>query len=128
MYDIKELVKYIQNYESKFEEEICEPWFYFLECGQKKVEGRLDKGRWNLLKTGDLVIFKNNDFLERRFTAKIVEKRKYNSFREYLEKEKNNNPLPCMKTIEHQLSVYYKYFTHDDEKKYGVIAIEIEVL
>jgi ASC-1-like (ASCH) protein len=33
-----------------------------------------------------------------------------------------------MPSIEHGLSVYYKYFTKEDEQTYGVVAIQLETI
>jgi ASC-1-like (ASCH) protein len=33
-----------------------------------------------------------------------------------------------MPSLEHGLSVYFKYFTKEDETKYGVIAIHLELI
>ena len=33
-----------------------------------------------------------------------------------------------MPTIEHGLSVYYKYYKKEDEEKFGVVAIRLELL
>ena len=33
-----------------------------------------------------------------------------------------------MPSLEHGLSVYFKYFTKKDETKYGVIAIHLELI
>jgi ASC-1-like (ASCH) protein len=39
-----------------------------------------------------------------------------------------DNCLPGIPSLEHGLSVYYKYFTKEDEDKYGIVAIKIKLL
>jgi len=58
--------------------------------------------------------------------TKIVGKRAYSTFKEYLETEGLDKCLPGIETIEDGVGVYYKYYTPEDEAKYGVLAIELE--
>jgi ASC-1-like (ASCH) protein len=78
------------------------------------------------MKIGEVIEWKNDDFKSRSFMTKIVGKREYKTFKEYLETEGLNKCLPGIPTLEHGLSVYYKYFTKEDEAKYGIVAISIE--
>lgn len=125
---MENLIHLMPNKNIKFIEELSEPWYTLISLGLKKVEGRLNKNRFKDLKNGDIVVWKNNDFLERTIKTKIIAKREYKTFKDYLENEKHNNPLPGINTIEHQLSVYYKYYSQENEKMYGVVAIELEIL
>jgi len=70
----------------------------------------------------------NNDFMPRSVKTRITKKVKYSTFKEYLETEGIDNCLPGIPSIEHGLSVYFKYYTKEDEKEYGVMAIHIELL
>ena len=54
--------------------------------------------------------------------------KKYKTFEEYLRTEGLENCLPGMPSLEHGLSVYFKYFTKEDEAKYGVIAIHLKLI
>lgn len=125
---IYELICHIQIQGAKLLENLAEPWFSLIKLGIKKVEGRLCKNRFRELKVGDLIIWENNDFVERVVKTKVSALRTYKTFLEYLEKEKHNSPLPGMESIEEQCAVYYKYYTLADEEKYGVVAIELEIL
>lgn len=111
-----------------YSENLSEPWFTLISLGLKTVEGRKNKGRFKDMKIGDMVEWHNNDFLPRTVMTRITRKVEYSTFKEYLKTEGLNNCLPGMPDIEHGLSVYYKYYTKEDEKKYGVVAIEIEIV
>jgi ASC-1-like (ASCH) protein len=114
--------------EPKYIEHVSEPWFTLISLGLKKVEGRLSKGRFVDMQIGDIIKWTNDDFMSRSVLTKIIRKTKYNSFVEYLEAEGLDNALPGMPTIEHGLSVYYKYFTKEAESQHGVMAIELELI
>ncbi len=80
------------------------------------------------MKVGDLVKWTNDDFGERYVITEIVRKKEYSTFREYLENEGLEKCLPSIFDINIGLNVYYKYNTKEEEKEYGVIAIELKVL
>lgn len=116
------------NMEPTYKENVSEPWFSLISLGLKTVEGRRNKGRFKDMKVGDIVEWSNNDFLPRKVLTRIISKAEYPSFAEYLETEGLNKCLPGIPDLETGLSVYYKYFTKEDEKEFGVVAITIELI
>lgn len=112
--------KYIQN--------LSEPWFTLITLGLKTVEGRKNKGVFKEMQVGDIVEWQNKDFKPRSVKTRITGKAVYKTFEEYLEKEGLQKCLPGMPTMEHGLSVYFKYFTKEEEAEFGVVAIRLEVL
>jgi|TARA_B110000305_G_C19244591_1_gene541658 ASC-1-like (ASCH) protein len=108
---------------------IDEPWFSLIKVGLKTVEGRLNKGDFMSLNKGDILNITNNELgFERKYQIKITSVHKYNTFSEYLEKEKLEKCLPGIDTIEQGVSIYYKYYKKDDEDKYKIIAIRLKVI
>ena len=80
------------------------------------------------MKVGDIIQQTNDDFDNKTVLTKIIKKVEYDTFAEYLNNEGLENCLPGMPSLEHGLSVYFKYFTKEDETKYGVIAIHLELI
>jgi len=111
-------------------ETLSEPWFSLIVLGLKTVEGRKNKNKFKDMKVGDIVEWTNEDFMSRSVLTKITEKAEYPTFKEYLEKEGLDKCLPGMEKfgIDHGLSVYYKYFTKEEEKEFGVVAIRLALL
>lgn len=104
---------------------VSEPWFSFIKMGVKKIEGRLYKGDWTKLKIGDIIIFSNNEMGFERFVKVIVtDLVSYSNFEEYLTKEGVDTCLPSIDFISDGIKVYRNYFTEDDEKKFGIIAVK----
>ena len=102
-----------------------EPYFTFVKNGQKTIEGRLKKGWYRDVMPGDHAIVYNKDESDSvEVTVKAV--RTYNSVREMLEQEPLNKLLPDIKTVEQGISVYKKFYTDEQQKKFGVVAIEVE--
>lgn len=93
-----------------------------IKFGKKTSEGRLNVGKWKQMKVGHYIEFENNG---EKIMNKIKDIKKYNSFKEMLEGETIEKTLPG-RTIENGLNdIYYKYYKPEDEKKYGVIAIQL---
>jgi ASC-1-like (ASCH) protein len=107
-------------------EHLSEPWFSLISLRLKTIEGRKNKGRFKEMNVGDIIQWNNNDFLPRTIITVIKKKTVYKSFKEYLENEGLQKCLPGIPSLEHGLSVYYKYFTKEEEDEFGVVAIEIE--
>lgn len=114
--------------EVKYSEHLSEPWFSLISLGLKTVEGRLNKGRFQEMQVNDIVEWHNEDFKERKILTRITLKAEYTNFTEYLETEGLDKCLPGMPSLEHGLSVYYKYFTKEKEAEFGVVAIRIELV
>ena len=112
----------------KYIETLSEPWFTLISLGLKTVEGRKNKGRFKEMQIGEIIEWTNNDFNPRSVLTKITKKEKYDTFNEYLEIEGLNKCLPGISNIEDGLSVYFKYFTKEDEREFGVIAIGLELI
>ena len=116
--------------EPKYVENLSEPWFTLIQLGLKTVEGRKNKGKFKEMKVGDIIEWKNDDFKPRSFLTQITGKAEYPNFKIYLETEGLEKCLPNMEKygIEHGLSVYYKYFTKEEEQQFGVVAIRLKVI
>jgi len=80
------------------------------------------------MQIGDIIEWTNNDFASRSVLTKITKKVEYKTFLEYLETEGLDKCLPGIPSIDHGLSVYFKYFTKEDEAEWGLIAIHLELL
>lgn len=106
---------------------VSEPWFTLIRLGLKTVEGRLKKGEFDTMRVGDKIRFVNGDLGFRREVDVVIKGITcYSSFNDYLWSEGLEKTLPGagIRDIGEALSVYYKYYTKEEEKKYGVIAIK----
>jgi len=113
---------------TQYNENLSEPWFTLISLGLKTIEGRKNKGRFKEMQIGDIITWTNNDFLYREIKTRITGKASYTTFEEYLNNEGLDKCLPGISNMETGLSVYFKYFTKEDEQKHGVIAIKLEIV
>ncbi len=109
---------------------LSEPWFSLISLGLKTIEGRKNKGAFKAMAIGDVLTWTNDDFESRSVATKVIRKTIYKTFDEYLESEGLDKCLPGMPSLKHGLSVYHKYFPNwkEDEKEFGVVAIELELI
>lgn len=114
--------------EPKYIEHLSEPWFTLISMGLKTVEGRKNKGKFKEMVVGDIIKWTNDDFASREVMTRVISKQEYRTFQEYLESEGLDKCLPGIKNMETGLSVYFKYFTKEDEDTYGVVAIRLELI
>ena len=111
---------------TKYNKHLSEPWFTLVKLGLKTCEGRLNKGSFSNMKQGDIIEFENSDFSFKRVCKREIKTITYhNTFNDYLKKETLKKCLPGIDRINDGLNIYYKYFTKEDEKKYGVIALSL---
>jgi len=79
------------------------------------------------MKPGDFIIVYSSDGKNFQKT-KIVAVRYYDSFKDMLSNEDINKILPGVKNIETGIEVYRKFYSEEDEKNFGIAAIEIELM
>jgi len=104
---------------------VRQPWFGYIKNGQKKIEGRPNRGIFSKLVSGDIIVWHNSDNICR---TKIISIRKYNSFKKMIQEEGLNNILPNINNIEAGVNIYRKFYSEKDENKFGVLAIELSLI
>ncbi len=103
----------------------AEPYFTFLKNGQKTIEGRVKKGWYRFVKPGDHIIVYNEDESD-SVEVLVRDVRSYTSIQDMLEHEPLKKLLPDAETIERGIEVYKRFYTDEQQRNFGVIAIEVE--
>lgn len=105
---------------------LAEPWFSYMCSHEITIYGTLDTTDISFLKPNSYIKFENDQNVSKRTVrVKVVSAAKYKSFREMLENENMNYVLPNVKTVSEGVKIYRQYYTEEDEKKFGVLAIRI---
>jgi len=97
-----------------------EEYLDLIRDGKKKVEGRLYDEKRRQINPGDAIVF------EGKLKVRVKSIRRYSSFKEMLEREGIERVLPGVHNIEEGVRIYRQFYTEEEEKNYGVVAIEIE--
>ena len=112
-----------------YRKHLSEPWFSLMAVGCKTVEGRLNQGEWSSMDYGVVIDWYNDDFgINREFRTVIISKQVYKSFTSYLITEGLNKTLPTIENLEDGLKIFYTYYKPKEEEKYGVVALELQVI
>lgn len=101
---------------------VQDPWFSHMRSKRKTIEGRLNKGLFKSLTAGENIRIKNG---VESFVVQVRKIRKYESFEQYLSMEGLRKSLPFVSTIKEGCDVYYKFYTKEQEKEFGVLAIRV---
>jgi len=108
---------------------LSEPWFSLVSLNKKKYEGRLNKGDFRDIKVNDIIEFYNDDFeIKRSCKMKVIKIRYFNSFKEMLRKCTLKKCLPTVITLEDGIKIYKKYYSEEQEKEFGIIAMKLTKL
>ena len=105
---------------------VDDPWLYYIQIGEKTVEGRsgsLEKFKKHI---GKKAIFYNKD---RKFPVLIKDVRHYDTLYEYLDEEGYENVLPDIESYEKAVEIYHKFYSDEKIKNAGGMnALVIELI
>lgn len=102
---------------------VQEPWRSFLLNGQKTIEGRLKKGKFAQLQVGDFL-----ELEESEAVFEVLRLTSYPTFSAMLINEGLEKVLPKVKDLAAGEAIYYQFFTPEQERKFGVLAIEVNLV
>lgn len=101
-------------------------WFDKIKEGSKTIEMRLNDERRQSIQIGDEIIFTNNSQRNRHIRVRVINIHRFDSFKELYE------ALPLEKcgytkdnVSEAKPEDMERYYSKEQQKKYGVLGIEI---
>lgn len=110
---------------------LSEPWFTLVGAGAKTVEGRLAKGSFAQMAPGDVIVWYNDDWgFPREVRTRITRVTRHATFRRYLAQEglRKCLPAPGVRTLAQGVRVYRMFYPADEERRHGVLAIQLQLL
>lgn len=105
-------------------------------AGRKTIEGRLNRGKFAEYQVGDTVRLRRDyrdangilhDGEPDAAIVKIVAIRSYASFVELTAKEDYRLVIPSAESAQAAAEVYSRYYSPEDQRCYGVLAIEVRI-
>ncbi|MHC2831673.1 ASCH domain-containing protein [Bacillus sp. F9_6S_D1_P_5] len=101
--------------------------FQSIQSGKKVYEVRLYDAKRQLIKRGNHIVFTNLT-TEETMTVKVMEIKRYESFKAMYE-QIDKKLLDCENdSLEEMLESTNKIYTKEQEQKWGTVAIRIEVI
>jgi ASC-1-like (ASCH) protein len=99
-----------------------EPYFTFVQNGQKSIEGRLRAGMYAEVKPGDFIRVQSVDE-SAGVVVEITAIREYASFADMLKAEALERVLPNVHTVDDGVAIYRSFYTEAQERACGVVAL-----
>lgn len=105
-----------------------QPEYYdYILNGTKRIEIRLYDEKRQKIKIGDTIKFLKEPELNESFEVKVVALLRYNSFEEMFKYYDISVLSDNSMTKEELLSVLEQFYTKEEQEKYGVLGIKIEL-
>lgn len=103
--------------------------FHMIESGQKTIELRLNDEKRKNIRIGDIIEFSNCGNIDKKILTKVINIHKFNTFEELYKKlplDKCGYLIDKLNTA--SASDMDKYYSVEEQSKYGVLGIELEVI
>ncbi len=111
-------MKYIMKLNSKY--------FEYMKNGTKEIEIRLNDDKRKNLKVGDEIIFQKEPELKEELYTKVEKLFICKSFEDIIVNFDVQQYADQKETRENFLNDLYKFYTKEQEKKYGVVGIKVK--
>lgn len=111
-------MKYIMKLNPKY--------FEYMKNGTKEIEIRLNDDKRKNLKIGDEIIFQKEPELKEKLCTKVEMLFIKQSFKDILMDLDVKQYADQKETRENFLNDLYKFYTKEQEEKYGVIGIKVK--
>ena len=114
------------DFNKEYSLHVRDPWLFYIQSGQKSVEGRRgNKKRYNHW-LNQKVYFYNDD---RKVLVKVVDIRHYEDLYQYLKKEGYEKVLPRIDNLEEAVKIYHQFYSDEDIRiAGGMLAIQVELI
>ena len=103
-------------------------YYDFILNGTKRIELRLFDEKRQQIKLGDTILFFKERELKESFKVKVVGLLRYNSFEEMFKDFDISLLSDKSMTKEELIAILEEFYTKEKQKKYGVLAIKMELL
>lgn len=111
-------MKYIMKLNPKY--------FEYMKNGTKEIEIRLNDDKRKNLKVGDEIVFQKEPELKEELHTKVEKLCIYKSFKDIIMNLDVKQYADRQETSEDFLNDLYKFYTKEQEEKYGVVAIKVK--
>lgn len=112
----------------KHEMKLQTKYYNYIKNGTKRIELRLYDEKRKNINIGDIVTFYKEPELVDSFDAKVIGLLRYNSFSDLFKDFDMELLADKSMSKEELLNTLECFYTSDEQKKYGVLGIRIELI
>lgn len=110
-----------------YQMKLLEQPFEDIKCGKKVIELRLNDEKRRTINLGDTIEFLKQPYLDEKIQAKVIGLVRYDTFDE-LFKDIPLSLFGCGDlSVDQMKKLVYSIYTKEEEQKYGVLGIRIEL-
>jgi len=102
-------------------------YFEYMKNGTKRIEIRLNDEKRKNIKIGDEIVFQKEPELKDEVSTQIVNLIIKRNFKELIESLDISEYSDKSESEEKFLNDLYKFYTKEQEEKYGVVGIQIKI-
>lgn len=102
-------------------------YFEYMKNGTKRIEIRLNDEKRKNIKIGDEIVFQKEPELKDEVSTQIVNLIIKRNFKELIENLDISEYSDKSESEEKFLNDLYKFYTKEQEEKYGVVGIQIKI-
>ncbi len=103
-------------------------YFDFIKNGTKRIELRLNDEKRSIIKIGDTIEFLREPEKEEKLNVKVIGLIIYSSFEDLFNDFDISILSDSSMRKDELINVLQKFYTIEDQKKYGVLGIRIELM
>lgn len=103
-------------------------YFDKIKSGEKIYEIRLNDEKRQIIDVGDVIVFKKEPELQETLKTIVKDLVYFKSFNEMVDTLPLNKIGFNKESKSEVENIYYNFYSADDEHKYGVVAIKVEVI
>ena len=116
-----------KTYQAVFELDVKKVYFDSIKAKTKTVEGRICRPKYQRMEPGDMIKF--NSAGGESIFCKINKVERFIGFKEMVEAKGHEKCIPGSSSVQAAVDVYHRFPGYRvDEKKFGVLGIEIKYL
>ena len=102
--------------------------FEVVKNGTKRVEVRLFDNKRRKMKVGDELVFFKRPLEEEKIVTKIIGLKTFKNFNELVKEYDVSRLYLDTFTKEQFIKLLERFYSYEEQEKYGVVAIEFEVI
>lgn len=111
-----------------YEMKLKDKYFNLIKNGKKIYEIRLNDEKRQQINVGDIIVFKKESNLVEKIDTIVNDLIHFKSFEEMAKTLPLEKVGFSSKTVEEVVEIYHEFYSEEDEKKYGIVAIKVNVL
>ena len=112
----------------EYEMKLQSKYYNFILKGTKRIEIRLFDEKRQQIKIGDIIKFKKEPELMESFKAKVIGLLRYNTFADLVNDFDISVLADASMTKQELIDVLEKFYPKEEQEKYGVLGIRIELI